>query len=33
MGLVAILARPDKKVVTTNLNLHYVRPAGKGRLR
>lgn len=32
MGLVAILARPDKKVVTTNLNLHYVRPAGEGTL-
>ncbi|MCC3374935.1 PaaI family thioesterase [Cohnella sp. REN36] len=30
MGLVAMLARPDVDVVTSNLNLHFTAPAGLG---
>ncbi|MCM3745799.1 PaaI family thioesterase [Paenibacillus pasadenensis] len=32
MGLVAMAARPDNAVVTTNLNLNYVSPIKEGRL-
>ncbi|MBW5448280.1 hotdog fold thioesterase [Cohnella sp. CFH 77786] len=32
MGLVAMIARPQESVVTTNLNLHYVAPTGVGRI-
>lgn len=32
MGLMAMAARPDESVVTTNLNLNYVAPAGLGRI-
>ncbi|MBB6669768.1 PaaI family thioesterase [Cohnella nanjingensis] len=30
MGLVAMMARPDVDVVTSNLNLHFTAPAGLG---
>jgi uncharacterized protein (TIGR00369 family) len=32
MGLMAMVARPQDNVVTTNLNLNYVAPTGKGRI-
>lgn len=32
MGIAAMLARPDEKVVTTNLNMHYLTPLYKGRI-
>lgn len=30
MGIAAMLARPNEKVVTTNLNMHYLSPLQKG---
>lgn len=30
MGIAAMMARPEEKVVTTNLNLHYLSPLSKG---
>jgi uncharacterized protein (TIGR00369 family) len=30
MGIAAMLARPNEKVVTTNLNMHYLTPLQKG---
>ncbi|MEC0229067.1 PaaI family thioesterase [Paenibacillus alba] len=32
MGIVVMTARPDEKVVTTNLNVHFVSPLYEGRL-
>lgn len=32
MGLAAMSARPGYKVVTTNLNIHYLAPVGKSPL-
>jgi uncharacterized protein (TIGR00369 family) len=32
MGLVAMAARPEEKIVTTNLNVHFVAPAHKGKV-
>ncbi|TJY42950.1 PaaI family thioesterase [Cohnella pontilimi] len=32
MGLMAMVARPQDSVVTTNLNLNYVAPTGKGKI-
>ncbi|SDN76539.1 uncharacterized domain 1-containing protein [Paenibacillus sp. yr247] len=32
MGIVVMMARPDEKVVTTNLNVHFVAPLYEGRL-
>ncbi|MCZ8514713.1 PaaI family thioesterase [Paenibacillus filicis] len=32
MGLVAMMARPNDKVVTTNLNVHFVRAADGGTI-
>ncbi len=32
MGLIAMIARPTDKVVTTNLNLHYAAPISIGRI-
>ncbi|MDQ1909291.1 PaaI family thioesterase [Paenibacillus sp. GD4] len=33
MGLAAMIARPEDRVVTTNLNIHYLAPADKGALK
>ncbi|GIP32760.1 PaaI family thioesterase [Paenibacillus sp. J2TS4] len=30
MGLAAMIARPNDRIVTTNLNVHYVAPLKKG---
>ncbi|MDQ0888468.1 uncharacterized protein (TIGR00369 family) [Paenibacillus sp. V4I9] len=32
MGIVVMMARPEDKVVTTNLNVHFVAPLYEGRL-
>ncbi|WNR42208.1 PaaI family thioesterase [Paenibacillus roseipurpureus] len=32
MGIIAMIARPEEKVVTTNLNVHFVSPLYAGRL-
>lgn len=32
MGLAAMVAQPNDRVVTTNLNLQYVAPGQKGRI-
>jgi uncharacterized protein (TIGR00369 family) len=32
MGLAAFSSRPGQSIVTTNLNVHFVAPLGKGRL-
>jgi uncharacterized protein (TIGR00369 family) len=32
MGLMAMVARPQDNVVTTNLNMNYVAPTGKGKM-
>ena len=32
MGLAAMIARPNERVVTTNLNIHYVAPGRKGKI-
>ncbi|MGG1517352.1 PaaI family thioesterase [Paenibacillus oryzisoli] len=32
MGIVTMTARPEEKVVTTNLNVHFVSPLYAGRL-
>ncbi|MEF3311052.1 PaaI family thioesterase [Paenibacillus sp. GYB004] len=32
MGITAIVARPGEKVVTTNLNLHYLSPLRPGKV-
>jgi uncharacterized protein (TIGR00369 family) len=32
MGLLAMIARPEENMVTTNLNLNYVAPTGKGKV-
>lgn len=32
MGLMAMIARPEESVMTTNLNLNYVAPMGIGRM-
>ncbi|MCR8642364.1 PaaI family thioesterase [Paenibacillus sp. N1-5-1-14] len=32
MGLAVILARPDEKSVTANLNMHFVAPMSAGKL-
>ncbi|MNR64589.1 Thioesterase superfamily protein [compost metagenome] len=33
MGLVAMAAKPNESVVTTNLNLHYMAPIAKGEMK
>ncbi|MCI3922778.1 PaaI family thioesterase [Paenibacillus sp. TRM 82003] len=33
MGLAVMSAHPDKRTVTTNLNVHFVAPLGPGPLR
>ncbi|WP_346010322.1 PaaI family thioesterase [Paenibacillus sp. SYP-B3998] len=32
MGIIVMTARPEDKVVTTNLNVHFVAPLKEGRL-
>jgi uncharacterized protein (TIGR00369 family) len=32
MGLMAMVGRPQDNVVTTNLNMNYVAPTGKGKM-
>jgi uncharacterized protein (TIGR00369 family) len=32
MGLIAMIARPEARVVTTNLNMNYVAPTEEGRI-
>ncbi|OCT14321.1 thioesterase [Paenibacillus pectinilyticus] len=32
MGIIAMIARPEEKVVTTNLSVHFVSPLYEGRL-
>ncbi|MDD9267918.1 PaaI family thioesterase [Paenibacillus sp. GCM10023248] len=32
MGIVVMMARPEDKIVTTNLNVHFVAPLYEGRL-
>ncbi|GIP38859.1 esterase [Paenibacillus sp. J31TS4] len=32
MGLLAMEARPDADVVTSNLNMHFTAPVGKGKV-
>jgi uncharacterized protein (TIGR00369 family) len=32
MGLMAMIARPQESVLTTNLNLNYVAPIGEGKI-
>jgi uncharacterized protein (TIGR00369 family) len=32
MGIIIMTARPEEKVVTTNLNVHFVSPLKEGRL-
>lgn len=33
MGLVVMAAKPNDRVVTTNLNIHYLAPVEKGRFK
>ncbi|WP_315971272.1 PaaI family thioesterase [Paenibacillus sp. N3.4] len=33
MGIVVMMARPEEKAVTTNLNVHFVSPLHEGRLQ